>query len=100
MSDKDFEKWYDEWSEKEDESDFAEEVKKIREAEKPSFYAKSNSGESCYLAVEEAAKDIDLDWDFETIGYIADQGEEDDFRFIYACCVLQWVSNKILAMEI
>ena len=99
MSDEDFEKWYDEWSEKEDESDFAEEVKKIREAEKPSFYAKSNSGESCYLAVEEAAKDIDLDWDFETIGYIANQGEEDDFRFLYACCVLQWVANKIVEME-
>lgn len=99
MSDEDFDKWYDEWSEKEDESDFAEEVKKIREAEMPSFYANSDSGESAFLAIEEAAKAIDFDWDCETIGYISDQGEEECYRFLYACCVLQWVANKILKME-
>lgn len=99
MSDDEFEKWYDEWSAKEDEPDFAEEVKKIREAEMPSFYAKSDSDEMSFQAIKEAAKAIDFDWDCETIACIKDNGEEDDYRFLYACCVLQWVSNKIIEME-
>ena len=99
MSDEDFENWRNEWSEKEDESDFVEEVKKIREAEMPSFYCEGDSGESHYLSVQKAAEAIELDWDFETIGYISEQGKEDDYRFLYACCVLQWVANKILKME-
>lgn len=99
MSDEDFEKWYDEWTEKEDEEDFAEEVKKIREAKTPSSYTDSNSEEALFRATEEAAKAVDLDWDFEKIGSIVDDGEEDDFRFLYACCVLQWISNKIVKMD-
>lgn len=99
MSDEEFEKWYDEWSAKEDESDFAEEVKKIREAEMPSFYAESDSDEMSFHAIEEAAKELDFDWDCETIAYIQDNGIEDDYRFLYACCVIQWVSNKIIDNE-
>ena len=99
MSDEEFEKWYDEWSAKEDEPDFAEEVKKIREAKMPSFYAESDSSEMSFLAIEEAAKAIDFDWDCEKIACIQDNGIEDDYRFLYACCVLQWVLNKIIKME-
>lgn len=99
MSDEDFENWCNEWSEKEDESDFVEEVKKIREAEMPSFYCEGDSGESNYLSVQKAAEAIELDWDFETIECISEQGKEDDYRFLYACCVLQWVANKIVNKE-
>ena len=99
MSDEDFSKWYEEWSNKEDEDEFAEEVKKIFERNNPSFYAENYTEESSYCAIRDAAENIDFDWDFETLGYISEQGKEDDYRFLYACCVLQWVSNKIIEME-
>lgn len=102
MSDDDFETWYEKWSERDDEEvgpDYAEEVKRVREAGKPSDYTEHESKESAYDAVEQAAREAGFDWDFETIGYIATQGKGEDYRFLYACSVLQWVANKIIKME-
>ena len=36
-----------------------------------------------------------LDIDFESVDGIASDGVKENFRFLYACCVLQWVANKI-----
>ncbi|MCQ2122445.1 MAG: hypothetical protein MJY78_11535 [Fibrobacter sp.] len=99
MSDDDFKKWYEIWHEREDEEDFAEEVERVRNAGKPSDYSDRDSEESAYDAVEAAAEQAGLHWDCESIGYISKQGEEDDYRFLYACCVLQWVANKIVNKE-
>lgn len=102
MSDDDFETWYEKWSERDDEEvgpDYAEKVKQVREAGKPSDYTSRESEESAYDAVEQVAEEAGFDWDFETIGYIATQGKSEDYRFLYACSVLQWVANKIVKME-
>lgn len=99
MSDDDFKKWYEIWHEREDEEDFAEEVKRVRNAGKPSDYSDRDSEESAYDAVEAAAGQAGLHWDFESIGCIAEQGKEDDYSFLYACCILQWVANKIVNKE-
>lgn len=99
MSEDDFKKWYKTWHERDDEEDFAEEVKKVRDAGKPSDYNDRDSEESAYDAVETAAKEAGLDWDFETIGDIASNGKGCCYRFIYACHVLQWVSNKLNEMR-
>lgn len=102
MSDDDFEKWYETWHERDDEEVdpyFAEEVKRVRDAGKPSDYADRDSEESAYDAVETAARRAELDWDFETIGDIASNGKEECYRFLYACCVLQWIANKIVNKE-
>lgn len=102
MSDDDFEKWYETWYERDDEEVdpyFAEEVKRVRDAGKPSDYADRDTEESAYDAVETAATRAELDWDFETIGDIASNGKEECHRFLYACCVLQWISNKIVNKE-
>lgn len=102
MSDDEFEEWYEKWHERDDEEvgpDYAEEVKRVREAGKPSHYAERSTEEGAYDAVATAANYAELDWDFETIGYVSDQGKGEDYRFLYACCVLQWVSNKIIEME-
>ena len=102
MSDDDFKKWYDTWHERDDEDvgpDFAEEVMRVRDAGKPSDYADRDSEESAYDAVEDAAKAAGLNWDFETIGDIASNGKGECYRFLYACCVLQWVANKIVQMQ-
>ena len=102
MSDDDFKKWYETWHERDDEEvspDFAEEVKRVRDAGKPSDYADRDSEESAYDAVERTAKYAEFDWDFETIGDIASNGKGDCYRFLYACYVLQWVANKIVDIE-
>ena len=102
MSYDDFKKWYETWHERDDEEvgpDFAEEVKRVRDAGKPSDYADRDSEESAYNAVERAAKYAGLDWDFETIGDIASNGKGVCYRFLYACCVLQWIANKIVDKE-
>ena len=79
--------------------DFAEEVKRVRDAGKPSDYADRDSEESAYDAVETAAREAGLDLDFEIIGDIASNGKGECYRFLYACCVLQWVANKIFDQE-
>lgn len=102
MSDDDFETWYEKWSERDDEEvgpDYAEEVKRVRKAGKPSDYTGRESEESAYGAVEQVAREAGFDWDFEKIGYIATQCKGEDYRFLYACSVLQWVANKIVEME-
>ena len=81
------------------EKEFFEEVKRVRDAGKPSDYADRDSEESAYDAVETAARQAGLDWDFETIGDIASNGKGECYRFLYACCVLQWVANKIVDKE-
>ena len=100
---KEFEDWYIRQTKKdleEGDPDFADTVKKIYYASKPSDYMELDSQEQAYLATERAAKNAGLDWDFETVGDIAEAGIEEDYRFLYACCVLQWVANKIIKMGI
>lgn len=102
MSDADFKEWYSVWHERDDEDvgpEWAEEVMRVRDAGKPSDYADRSTEESAYDAVERTVKYAELDWDFEYIGSIASAGKRENYRFLYACCVLQWVANKIVAME-
>jgi len=102
MSDADFKEWYAKWHERDDEwvsPEWAEEVKRVRNAGKPSDYADRSSEESAYDAVETTARAAGLNWDFEDIGAIATEGKGENYRFLYACCVLQWVANKIVAKE-
>lgn len=42
--------------------------------------------------------DLDI-FDFEEAGYIVDSAIEEDYLFLYACKVLQWVSNMIRKQE-
>lgn len=102
MSDADFNEWYAVWHERDDEDvgpEWAEEVERVRDAGKPSDYADRSTEESAYDAVERTAKYAELDWDFEAIGSIASGGKRENYRFLYACCVLQWVANKIVQMK-
>ena len=38
------------------------------------------------------------DFDIQNVN-IASNGKEECYRFLYACCVLQWVANKIVDKE-
>lgn len=96
LSDDDFEKWREETIEKnEDDEEFVDDIQKIRDAGKPSDYMERNSYESAYDAVDECGKEAGIDIDFESVDSIVSDGIEENYRFLYACCVLQWVANKI-----
>ena len=85
LSDEDFEKWCDETIEKnEDDEEFVEDIRKIRDAGKPSDYMERNTYESAYDAVDECGKEAGLDIDFESVDYIASAGVKEDYLVAYS----------------
>lgn len=99
LSDGDFEKWCNETIEKDDDDEeFVNDIIKIRESGKPSDYIERDSYESAYDAVERCAREAGFTLDCEEIGNVVDNCIEQDYRFLYACCVLQWAANKISRM--
>lgn len=83
---------------KEDGSDYVRDVIALRNMSKPTDYMERNTEESAYDAVSKAMDDLDI-YDFEEAGDIVDRAVEEDYLFLYACKVLQWVSNKIRKQE-
>lgn len=79
-------------------SDYIRDVIALRNMSKPTDYMERNTEESAYDAVSNAMDDLDID-DFELAGDIVDRAVEEDYLFLYACKVLQWVSNKIRKQE-
>ncbi len=59
------------------------------------IYPGQDNPEAWYDAIQKYSEDNDLEWDFETIGSIVESSIPDNYRYIYACRVLQWVSNKL-----
>lgn len=59
------------------------------------IYPGRDNPEAWHDAIQEYSENNGLDWDFETIDSIVESSIPDNRRYIYACCVLQWVSNKL-----
>ena len=101
MSESEFEKWAEELVEKdEDEEEFVEDLRKIRDADYPSSRMDYPSYEEAYKAIERCLNRAGINADFEDVGYIADNAINPNYRFLYACHLLQWVSNKIVAEDL
>lgn len=79
-------------------SNYIRDVIALRNMSKPTDYMERNTEESAYDAVSKAMDDLDI-YDFEEAGYIVDRAVEEDYLFLYACKVLQWVSNMIRKQE-
>lgn len=59
------------------------------------FYYMDSNAYRAYDKVEELFSSLDLFYDFEMVGGIIRAGQGYHGRFIYACEVIQWVSNNL-----
>ncbi len=59
------------------------------------FYYMDSNAYRAYDKVEELLSSLDLSYDSERVGYIIRAGQGYHGRFIYACEVIQWVSNNL-----
>ena len=59
------------------------------------FYYMDSNAYRAYDKVEELLSSLDLSYDSERVGDIIRAGQGYSRRFIYACEVIQWVSNNL-----
>ena len=59
------------------------------------FYYMDSNAYRAYDKVDELLSSLGLRYDYETVGYIIRSGQGYHPRFIYACEVIQWVSNNL-----
>ena len=67
----------------------------IKEEISDCFYYMDSNAYRAYDKVEELLSSLDLSYDSEMVGDIIRAGQGYSGRFIYACEVIQWVSNNL-----